>query len=64
MLVCNPAVLPDGNNLDDAPAPRTDPHVCKQVYSDVQGFDEDPTDLLHLQKKLNNMKTMATLPES
>lgn len=32
----NPAVLPDGSNMNDAPAPKTDPHVCNQVYTDVK----------------------------
>lgn len=25
---CNPAILPDGSNVDDAPPARTDSHVC------------------------------------
>ena len=36
----NPAVLPDGSNIDIAPAPNTDPHICntisacdKKIYS-------------------------------
>ena len=37
----NPAVLPDGSNIDEAPAPKTDPHVCNQLYEDVQDFDKD-----------------------
>ena len=36
---CNPAVLPDGSNVDDAPAPKTDPHVCNKVYGEIQDFD-------------------------
>ena len=28
---CNPAVLPDGSNIDDAPAPKTDPHICMET---------------------------------
>lgn len=43
---CNRAVLPDGSNLDHAPTPKTDPHICNQVYSDVQDFDQDLTDLI------------------
>ena len=43
---CNPAVLPDGSNIDDAPAPKTDPHICIQVYGDIQDFDQDLTDLI------------------
>ena len=43
---CIPAVLPDGNNIDDAPAPKTDPHICNQVYGDIQDFNQDLTDLI------------------
>ena len=43
---CNPAVLPDGSNLDDAPAPKTDPHVCNQQYGNIQDFDKDLSDLV------------------
>ena len=42
---CNPAVLPDASNVDDAPAPKTDPHVCNQVYTEVENFDQDLSDL-------------------
>ncbi len=41
----NPAVQPDGNNVDDAPAPKTDPHICNQPCADVQDFDQDLADL-------------------
>ena len=43
---CNPAVLPDGSNLDNVPAPKTDPHVCNQVYGNIQDFDQDLADLV------------------
>ena len=42
----NPAVLPDGSNIDDAPAPKTDPHVCNLPYTAVEDFDQDFADLL------------------
>ena len=42
----NPAVLPDGSNIDDAPAPKTDPHICNEVYGDIQDFDQDLADLI------------------
>lgn len=32
----NPAILPDGSNMNNVPASKTDPHVCNQVYSDVK----------------------------
>ena len=38
---CNPAVFPDGSNIDAAPHPKTDPHICNKVYGDIQDFDED-----------------------
>ena len=43
---CNPAILPDGSNIDNAPAPKTDPHVCNQVYGDIQDLDKDLADLV------------------
>ena len=46
MSTCNPAVLPDESNIDDAPAPKTDPHVCNQVYNEVEDFDQDLSDLI------------------
>ena len=42
----NPAVLPDGSNLTDAPPPKVDPHICNKVYGDVQDLDEDLADLV------------------
>ena len=42
----NPAVLPDGSNIDSAPAPMIDPHVCNKVYGDVNDLDQDLTDLV------------------
>ena len=42
----NPAVLPDGSNIDDAPSPKTDPHICNQVYGDIQDLDKDLIDLV------------------
>ena len=32
----NPAVLPDGSNLADAPLPKVDPHICNKVYGGCQ----------------------------
>ena len=43
---CNPAVLPDGSNVDDAPPPQTDPHVCNQLYTEVEDYDRDLADLV------------------
>lgn len=33
-------------NIDDAPHPKTDPHICNKVYGDIQDFDEDLADLV------------------
>ena len=42
----NPAVLPDGSNADDAPPPKTHPHVCNKPYSEVEDFQQDLSDLV------------------
>ena len=42
----NPAVLPDGSNMADAPAPKVDPHICNKAYGDVQDLDQDLADLV------------------
>ena len=34
----NLAVLPDGSNADDAPPPKTNPHICNQPYSGIVGL--------------------------
>ena len=30
----NPAILPDGSNMTDAPAPKVNSHVCNKAYGD------------------------------
>ena len=42
----NPAVLPDGSNVDEAPPPKTNPHICNVPYSEVDDFDQDLADLI------------------
>jgi len=42
----NPAVLPDGSNIDQAPLPKTHPHICNKPYSEVEDFDQDLADLI------------------
>ena len=42
----NPALLPDGSNVADAPAPKVDPHICNKAYWDIQDFDQDLADLV------------------
>ena len=37
----NPAILPDGSNADDAPLPRTNPHICNLPYAEVEDFNQD-----------------------
>ena len=40
----NPAVLPDGSNVSDAPLPKTDPHVCNKSYLEVEDHHQDYMD--------------------
>ena len=42
----NPAVLPDGSNISNAPAPKVDPHICNKPYGEVQDFNQDLADLV------------------
>ena len=42
----NPAVLPDGSNLDDALSPKTNPHICNLPYAEVEDFNQDLADLI------------------
>ena len=42
----NPAVLPDGSNVSDAPPAKVDPHICNKPYSAVTDFDEGLSDLI------------------
>ena len=42
----NPAVLPDGSNVNEAPPPKTNPHICNRPYSEVEDFDQDLADLI------------------
>lgn len=37
----NPGVLPDGSDMDSAPPPQVNPHICNLPYAEVQNFDED-----------------------
>ena len=42
----NPAVLLDGSNVDDAPLPKTNPHVCNKPYSEIEDHSQDLNDLI------------------
>ena len=42
----NPAVLPDGSNVDEAPPPKTNPHICNVLYTEVEDFDQDLANLI------------------
>ena len=42
----NPALLPDGSNLAEAPLPQTSPHVCNKAYADVEDYHVDLTQLI------------------
>ena len=38
--------LPGGSNVDEAPPPKTNPHICNVAYSEVEDFDQDLADLI------------------
>ena len=42
----NPAVRPDGSDVDSAPPAQTNPHVCNKPYAAVQDFNQDLIDLI------------------
>ena len=42
----NPAILPDGSNADDAPTPKTNPHICNKPYDRIEDFNQDLADLV------------------
>lgn len=42
----NPAVLPDGTNVSEAPQPKTNPHICSKSYSEVENHHQDLSDLI------------------
>ena len=44
--ILNPAILPDGSNADDAPTPKTNPHICNKSYDRIEDFNQDLADLV------------------
>ena len=42
----NPAIILDGSNADNAPQPKTNPHICNQPYSGIEDFNQDLIDLV------------------
>ena len=46
VCTCNPAVLPDGSNMADAPPAQVNPHVCSRSYSQVEDYHADLIDLV------------------
>ena len=42
----NPAILQYGSNADNAPLPKTNPHICNRPYAEVEDFDQDLADLV------------------
>ena len=42
----NPAILPNGSNADDAPTPKTNPHICNKPYDRIEDFNQDLADLV------------------
>lgn len=46
IFTTDPAVLPDGINVSDAPVSKVNLYGCNKAYRNVQDLDEDLTDLL------------------
>ena len=42
----NPAVAPDGSDVDDAPPPVTQPHICNKSYLDIEDCHKDLSQLI------------------
>ena len=42
----NPAVQLDGSDIESAPVPKTNPHICSKAYADVVNLTEDLSDLV------------------
>lgn len=42
----NPAVTPDGSNVNSAPQPVTQPHICNKSYLDIQDHSADLSQLI------------------
>ena len=42
----NPAVQCDGSDVDSAPHPKTNPHICNKAYADVMVLNGDLSDLI------------------
>ena len=42
----NPAIAVDGSDAENAPHPKTKPHVCIKAYADVEDFHMDLVDLI------------------
>jgi len=42
----NPAVLPDGSNLSDAPPLKVNPHICNKPYLEIDDHHQDLNDLI------------------
>ena len=42
----NPAVLPDGSNMESAPHPKVNPHICAKSYLQIEDHQQDLVDLI------------------
>ena len=42
----NPAIAVDGSDAENAPHPKTKPHICNKAYADVEDFHMDLVDLI------------------
>ena len=45
-LLLSSAILLDGSNVDDAPGPKSDLHICNQVYTEIEDFEQDLFDVV------------------
>ena len=42
----NPALLPDGSDIANAPPPKTNPHICSVPYTQIIDYHQDLNDLI------------------
>ena len=42
----NPAISADGSDAQNAPLPKTKPHICNKSYAEVDDFHMDLVDLI------------------
>ena len=60
----NPAILPDGSNISEAPCAQIDPHICNKAYKDIVDFDEDLAQLVATCQRHTRCSSAYCLRES